>query len=304
MVVGLIMVIGTTTPAPAATQTPKLVAMVNEEAITDYDVEQRMKLLQVMTKQEVSKALREKTIEELIDEHLILGEARSMKLKIDEKKVYDVLEKMAESSGKDVEGFAQLLWEVLKLRLETLKSRIRTQISWGQMLRNNFKKRININDREIDRKLLENGGKRLRKRYEYEVRNVLLLTGKNKSEGIIKQRWQEAEGLIRQIKSCASLIHLAGNLDDVIIHDPVRAGSEDLSRKLQEKFAALEIGGATSPSITEEGINFSVLCGKRKIVDHDLSRLEAQNKLTNDKFSLFSRQYLRELRTKAVVERY
>jgi hypothetical protein len=134
------------------TQEASIVVLVNDDPISDYDVEQRERFLAITTQEQPSPELKKKATDQLIDERLQVQQGRKLSVSVDEDDVTQIVEDMAKKNNLDVDGLATALGKA-GVNIKTLKDRIRSQLVWQNVVRQKFRREIQIGDVDVDKAL-------------------------------------------------------------------------------------------------------------------------------------------------------
>src|SRR5262249_12080291 len=129
--------------APARAQ--QVVVVVNGDPITAIDVAQRTKLLALSTHRNPS---RQEIVDNLIDEKLKLQIAKRYKLEITDSEVDESFKTIASRTNSTPEKFAQSL-TAQGLSVEAVKTRIRADMGWSQIIRGKFQSNFLIRERDL-----------------------------------------------------------------------------------------------------------------------------------------------------------
>ncbi len=155
--------------APAQAEAPavptlgaNIAAVVNDQLITTYDVQQRALLIAltsgVRPTQENTPALLQQALRSLIDERLQLQELRRMEkeqkfqIVADDKEVDETIEGIARDNNKTA---AQLKAEFagFGIDISTMREQLRAQTSWQRFISGRFGSRLRIGTAEVDKAL-------------------------------------------------------------------------------------------------------------------------------------------------------
>ena len=131
--------------------------LVNDDPISDYDIDQRERFLAITTQQQPSPALKKKATDMLIDERLQIQEGKKLGCTADEDDVNRILRDMASKNNLDVDGLTTALGRA-GVNIKTLKDRIRAQLVWQDVMRRKFRREVQIADVDIDQAVAESGG--------------------------------------------------------------------------------------------------------------------------------------------------
>src|SRR5262245_63799259 len=126
--------------------------LVNDEPISDYDIDQRERFLAITTQQQPSPALKKQAADMLIDERLQFQEGRKASISPAEEDVTAILTDMAQKNNLNVQGLTEALAKA-GVNIKTLKDRIRAQIVWQQAVQKKFRRDIQIADADVDEAL-------------------------------------------------------------------------------------------------------------------------------------------------------
>ncbi len=141
----------------AQAQDVKIKLLVNDDPISDYDIAQRERFLQLTAKAQPGPELTKKTTEMLITEHLQLQEGRKLGITPSDAEVTRVLDGMASQNNLDAAGLTTALARS-GVNIRTLKNRISAQMVWQRVVQQKFRREVNVNDAQIDEALAETGG--------------------------------------------------------------------------------------------------------------------------------------------------
>src|SRR5262249_27663673 len=123
----------------------QVVVVVNGDPITAVDIAQRTKLLQLSAHRTPS---RQEAIDELIDERLKLQTANRYKLEITDSEVNSSFNSIASRAGSTPDKFSQAL-SAQGLSVDAVKTRIKADLAWGQIIRGKFASNFQIREKDI-----------------------------------------------------------------------------------------------------------------------------------------------------------
>ena len=143
----------TLTSAPEAREVEGIAAIVNDEVISLYDVDQRVELYFVSSgiarSRETVERLREQALRELVDEKLQLQEARRVEISIEEEEIEREINRLSEGFSTSQTSITEFL-EERGIKERTLESQIEAELAWSQFIRRSFGGRIRVGDDEVD----------------------------------------------------------------------------------------------------------------------------------------------------------
>ncbi len=130
----------------------KAQAIVNNDVITDTDVEQRLNLVLAANGGQIDETernrLRLQVIRNLIDEKLQIQEARSKDIKIEESEVETAYKRVAANFKKSPAEFETFLRDN-GTAPAAIKAQIRGELAWSRLLRRKVEPTVNVGDDEV-----------------------------------------------------------------------------------------------------------------------------------------------------------
>jgi len=282
---------------PAVAQ--QVVLTVNGYPITSYDIEQRGKLIQLTTHKAPT---RQEILDDLINDKLKLSIASRYKLDPDENEVNRSFNEMAHRMRMDGDQLVKVLAQQ-GVAAYTLKDRLRSDLVWQQIVRGKFASTFQETSQDAQRMLetRKDDAKDVVS-YEYTLRPILFVVPRGSGDAVIEQRKRDAEALKARFESCDSGLAMARGMRDVAVRDPIRKNSADLAPALRDILDKTPLGHVTNPEVTNQGVEFFALCGKRALKDETTAKREVQNQLFSEKFQSTAAKFLKELRKSAIIE--
>jgi peptidyl-prolyl cis-trans isomerase SurA len=252
-------------PAPAQ-DTLRIIAIVNEGAITQMDLATRMRIAIVASRlqdtPEVRQRLAPQVLRALIDEQIRNQEAARQGVNISERAVNDRIDSLASDNKMGREQFEQMLAQN-GIPIESLKSQIKSEIAWSTVVRRKFQPGIIITAEDIAEartRIIESQGEP-----EYLLAEIFLsadeATDSNDAEDAARRLLEELRrgaqfsAVARQF-SQASTAPRGGDLGWV------KAG--DLSPELAAAVQQLEKGQVAGPIRSDGGFHILLLRDRRE----------------------------------------
>jgi peptidyl-prolyl cis-trans isomerase SurA len=296
LLIAALLAIGVSASGTAA-RAQQVVVIVNGEPITALDIEQRTKLNQLSTHKAPT---RQEVLDELINEKLKVREAKKLGLEISSSEVDTAFASMASRMRLTAE---QLTEQLAKsgIHVATLKARIKTDLTWPQLVRGRYQSSLQIGDKDIltamDSKSSDTAG------YDYTLRPILFLVPAGSPETFVEGRKREAEALRTRFQDCESGIAFARALKDVAVRDQVIRSSADIPAELRKVLEGVEVGRLTAPEVTKFGIEMFAMCAKKEsTADNSPVRRQVRESIMAQRFEERSKYYLQELRRGAMLE--
>ncbi len=273
--------------------------IVNGDPITTYDIDQRSRFIQLVSHKAPA---RQEVVDELINEKLKIQVGKRYKVEVTDNEVDGAYGEM----GKRMRLSPQQLTQVLAqggVDAATLKSRIRADLAWQQIVRGKFQSSFQIRDKDVFAAL--EGRKKDDKEtigYEYTLRPILFVVPRGSPESTVETRRREAEALRSRFQNCEEGLPFARALRDVAVRDPIVKSSADLAPALREIIDNTPVGRLTSPETTTQGVELFALCAKKETKLDAPALREVRQEMFAEQFQAKSKRFLDELRRGAMIE--
>ena len=288
------MVVATPLAAPAQT----VIAVVNGEPITALDVESRMKFIQLSTQKP---GVRPDVINELIDEKLKVKEGKRWGMELTDAEVDSMYANMASRMHQSADQLTQNLQKG-GVNPQTLKTKIRADSVWQQLVRGRFAPSLQLNDKDVELALqAKNQSGQSTTAIEYTLRPILFLVPPGQASSIDAKR-KEAEALRARFKNCQDGLPTA-RATGAVVRDQVMRSSGDLNPELQKILDAVPVGQLTAPEVTRHGVEMWAICSKQDSKADAPAKKQAREALATERFEQQSKTYLQRLRREALIER-
>jgi peptidyl-prolyl cis-trans isomerase SurA len=281
-------------PAPAHAQS--IVAVVNGMPITTIDLKERRAFIQLS--QHKSETTRQVT-DELIDEALILQEAKRYSVTVPDSEVEARFADVAKSAKLSPDQLTKALAQ-RGASARTFKQSIRAQLLYRTLLTRRFDAANAVSESEIQKQLA--GSKDADKVYRYTLRQIIFVVGKKPSPGELARRRSEALALRNRFVDCKSGPALAGGLRDVAVKAPVVRDSTQFSKDQKVALEHTATGHLTEPEPIELGLQMIAVCGRREMTGAEARRNEVLNQLADVKFKQEAKEHIADLRRAAVIQ--
>jgi peptidyl-prolyl cis-trans isomerase SurA len=299
----------------------QVVLIVNGEPITNLDIEQRGKLVQLTLRRT---APRQELIDDLINDKIKISVGRRYRLDITEDDVDKAFVEMGGRMRMTRQAFEQVLTQN-GVDPGAMKEHIKAEISWATIVQGKFGSRLHVNDKDI-RQALEtkqdstqesNDAKNDKDKekdakpadpsaapagYEYVLRPILFVVGRGAGAEATEARKKEAEALRTRFENCGTGIPAARALRDVVVREQIIKASTDLTPAIRDILDKVPVGQLTTPEVTSRGVEVFALCAKREAKLESAAKGEMKNKLYSEKFEAQGKRYLAELRKAAMIE--
>lgn len=280
---------------PARAQSVAVV--VNGEPITNFDIEQRSKLIVLTARRTPT---RTEVIQELIDEKVKVKEGKRFGIEYGSTEVDGAFANMSSRLRLTPDQLTKSL-ESQGVRPETLKSRMKAELVWGNLVRGRFRQSLLVGDKDVESSIeIKSDDKDIS--YEYQMRPVVLVTPRDASPAAIEQRRKEADALRSRVQSCDDAATLFRSMRDGAIKESIVKTSADLPPALREILDKTTVGRLTPPEVTKQGIEMVALCSRKATTVDTPQKREARDKLFQQKYEAKSKEYLSDVRKSAMIE--
>jgi peptidyl-prolyl cis-trans isomerase SurA len=285
-------------PAAEAQSAFSAAAFVNDAIITQYDVDQRAKLLTVAGAPK-DDGLRALALRSLIDE----------KLKREAGKIEDVSAPQ-DAIDQAMETFARSLRvapDKLEARLKSagvssgaLRDFLETDVIWGGVIRKRYGSRANVTEADVDAEIAESG---LTEKVTYNLGELSMPDGANPAANLAKARKIAAElraGANFQDQARTHSRSPTREKGGVVGWVPADRLPPDIAKALE----GLEAGGVTDPIKVRGGVAILTVFDKRveEVTINGETREGIRRRLISQRLEGYANTYLEELRSVAYIE--
>src|SRR5215475_3905277 len=177
----------------------QVVVVANGSPITEYDIQQRMKLEASSTHKAPA---RQQIINDLIDDRLKISRAKVYGLAVEDSEVNNAFEGMATRQHITPAQFSQVL-ERAGISPNTVKARIRAELTWQQLVRGKFGSSLQVGDSDIANALKQrNESDTSAVGYIYTLYPVTIVVPKGSNDATVSAKRGVAENLRTRFVSC------------------------------------------------------------------------------------------------------
>jgi len=296
----------TALPQSQAARTERIAVVVNDQAISMSDVNDRLKLVISSSGLPDSKDIRAKltsqVINDLINEQLQLQEAERLDISISADEVDSGFAQIATQNNIDAQKFETMLRQG-GINVGTMRRQIESQIAWSRVIQLQMRPQVNVSDSDVDEvmnRLAHSKGTK-----EYRVAEISLPIDEPEQESNVKQL---ADRLVSQLRvGKASFYQLAqqfsksagaaqgGNLGWV--------QQGQLPEELDQALIGMSKGDVSGAIKSVSGYHILYVRDKRTISDESMpQRKQIMNTLGTERLERMQRRYLLDLKAAAFIE--
>ena len=310
----LCFLIGQPNSASAADQ--GVVATVNDIPITSFDIDQRLRLMEVLgTKQKTDDA-RRKALHTMIDEIIKIAEAKKYKVDANDKEIEAQMGRVAKGLETDQAGLRTKL-QSQGIAISSLKQYVAAQIAFARILGGKYQVKISVEPAEVDKKFAEvkqeleqkvntvvNGLKPVQ---VYNILEIELPVETPDDPMLLQARAIEASQLIKNFKGCDTAREAASGIFNVKIKKPIDAVAAKIPKPLKQALDRVGPGKAMGPARGPKGIQVIGFCSKRVVQPpkpkYELpTRQQIEAAVSNEKYAAVEDKYMKIMRKTALIE--
>lgn len=285
----------TNAPSPVV-NVDRVVAVVNDEALTQYELDDARRVVQAQLKQQkveppAPDVLDKQVLERLITQRALLQQAKEEGVKIDDTMVERAIQRIAQENKLSADDFRKLLARE-NIPYTKYRDDIRNEMIVQRLREREVDSKIQVTDAEVDQYLAtlkaQNAGET-----EYRLAHILVLVPEQASSDQIENRRKRAEEALRAIKSGADFAQVAAAYSDAT--DALQGGNlgwrsgARLPTVFVDSVRDLQVGAVSGVLRSAAGFHVVKLLEKRshddaKVVDQTHARhiLVRVNELTSE----------------------
>lgn len=297
-------------PSVSAAQparTESIAAIVNEDAVSESELMDRLRLVISSSGMPDNREMRERMAPQilnyLIEEKLKLQEAHKEKIAVLPEEIARGFAAIAGQNDFTPEQFREMLGRS-GVSVRSLEDQIRAQLAWSKLVQTRLRPQVLVADNEVDAviaRMQASEGKAEYRAYEIflpvenpsEEQDVKALAGRLTRE--IAERKAPFQRLAAQFSKAPGATS-GGDMGWI--------QEGQLSEELDGTLSGLEKGATSAPVRTASGYHILLLRDKRVLTPENIpSRDQIMEKLGSEKLDRLQRSYLLDLKTDAFIER-
>jgi peptidyl-prolyl cis-trans isomerase SurA len=286
--------------SPLRAQT--VAVMVNGEPITNYDIEQRSKLITLSTHKPTD---RKQVIDELIDEKVKIREGKKFGIEPSSADIDQTYTAMSARMRISADQLTKSL-ESQGIRPDTLKSRMKADMVWTNLVRGRYKESLQVSEKDVAAATaaveVKGEEKPDTQSFEYKMQPIVLIVPRGSDAATVETRRKEAEALRGRIQTCDEANAFFKSMPNAAIQGAVTKTSADIPPTLRELLDGTPIGHLTPPEVTKQGVEMVALCARNPTTVDTPKKKEIRDKMFAEKYEAKSKAYLRDVRGTAMIE--
>ncbi len=246
--------------------------------------------------------LREKALDEIIEERLKIQEGKRLSVTVTDDEVEKSFKDMA-SRNKLTEAQFVAQLKSQGIDASTMKARTRAALVWRDVIRRKFGSQIAVSDRDIDRFVEQSAEESGGAKVEMQLHKITLAVPGRIDQAALARRLSEAEQLRKRFRDCRSTQELVKGVPDARFESLANQAASAVSEPTRSLLLNAKDGEMVPPTLASSGVELYAVCGRKTVKADDEKRLRAQQELTMREFEVVSRRHLRDLRAEALIEK-
>ena len=294
-----------------------IVATVNDIPITSFDIDQRLRLLEILGQKQEANDARKKALNMMIDEVIKIAEGVKYKISATDKEIDAQMGRVTKGLQTDAAGLRAKL-QSQGIAIASLKQYVAAQISFARILSGKYHVKIKVEPAEVDRKSAE-----IKQDLEQKVSTIMKdprmksvqvytileidLPVEGEDSMLLQARAVEAVQLIKNFKGCGTARAAASGIFNVKIGKQIDALSAKIPKSMKQALDKVGPGKAMGPARGPKGIQVIGFCGKRTIQPpkpkYELpTRQQVEAAVSNEKYDAAEEKYMKIMRKGALIE--
>lgn len=253
--------------------------------------------LQAEARSNTSDKMHKQALEELIDEKLKLQEAKRVGALPSEDEIDTVIKSIAERNKMTTDQLAKQLGG----SLEPMKLRVRSTLSWNDVIRRKFGHQINIAGKDVE-KFVATSQENSEDQVELQIQRIRINMPAKLDQAEVAQRVSQAEALRAKFTDCKSTAQIATGVAGARFEDIGKKKPASFPEPTRTLLLNAKDNEMLPPSVSEDGIDLFAVCGRDVIKADDQKRTKAEGELKQKEFELLAKRHLKDLRQDAHIE--
>ena len=280
-----------------------VVAVVNDQPITSFDVDQRIKMTSLIGNGK--KLTRKEATEELINDVLKRAEAKRLNATLPDDQLDKAVERLAKGSGTTIDGLNKKLKSV-GISMKALRAQLSTSLSFNRVLISKYKIKATVDASAVDKKLASlKQDPRMKPVPVLELIEVVLPVEKSDdamTNQLLMARVVEARQIQTKFTGCKSVREASEGVFNVKIGKTVEAPVDNLPGQLRSALEAAGPGKLVGPMRAPNGVQLIGFCGRKTLAPPSPSREQVERLLVDQLYTAYEDKYLKDLRRTALID--
>ena len=245
----------------------------------------------------VQPGVRKAALEELIEEKLKLQEAKRQGVTIGDDEINRVIAGIAERNKMTEAQFMQQLGG----GADAMKNRIRSTLSWNDVIRRRFGAQIAVASRDVD-KLVASSSAATEDDVELRVQRIRIALPAKMDQASAAQRMQDAEKIRAKFTDCKSSGAIATGVAGAKFEELGKRRPSAFQEPTRTFLLNAKDGEMLPPSMGEGNVELWIVCGRDVVKGQEQQRTAAEGELKQKEFEILAKRHLKDLRQDAHIE--
>lgn len=241
--------------------------------------------------------LKKTALDELIDEKLKLQEAKRVNAQVPDEDIERIIDGIAERNKLSKTQLAASLGG----DLAPMKQRIRSTLSFNEVIRRKFGPQISISGKDVDKFVAAAPGAG-EEQVELQVQRITLSMPAKMDQAVVAKRVKEAEGIRAKFTGCASGAAIAQGIAGVKFENMGKRRPAQFQEPTRTLLLNAKDGEMLPPSVGENDVELWAVCGREVVKAEEQKRTAAEGELKQKEFDLIAKRHIKDLRTDAHIE--
>ena len=294
-----------------------IVATVNDIPITSFDIDQRLRLLEILGRKQEGNDARNRALHMMIDEVIKIAEGTKYRVNATDKEIDAQMGRVAKGMNTDAAGLRSKL-QSKGIALASLKQYVAAQISFARILSGKYQFKSKVEPAEVDKKFAE-----VKRDLEQKVSTIMNdprmkavqvytileidLPVEGEDSMLLQARAVEAVQLIKNFKGCSTAREAASGIFNVKIGKQIDALASKIPKPMKQALDKVGPGKAMGPARGAKGIQVIGFCGKRTVQPpkpkYELpTREQVEAAVSNEKYVAAEEKYMKIIRKNHLIE--
>ena len=283
----------------------KIIVKVDNQVITNYDLKNKILTTLVLTNEEINQENINKT------KPIVLKSLIDLKIKENEIKKYKINATLIEIqnnlnllANNDLESFKNKFLSN-NLNYQIYKKDLETEIKWRKLIYILYKKKVIIDESEINLQLQKILNQKNKTNKEYKISELMISFSDEQDK---QKKIQVVNDEINRIGFEKVLLKYNESLNKSNLGDLGWVNSQSLSKNILSEIKNLKINEITKPIIIGNNLLFlkikNIRHNKKAFKDEDIKDIREQilNSKENQRFTLYSNSHLSKLKNLTNIE--
>ena len=278
-------------------------AVVNDIPITEYDIQQQLKIMKMMGNNiNEEKKARKKALDQLISQELKKWEAQRLDVKINQNRINNII-----NTSENLRNLREGL-KKQGVSIKRAEDFIKTNILWNEIVKRRFGTR-KANPKKVQQlydKLKNDPA--MKTTILYNLKRILIPIQKQTTPEMTRQILYNglvnARTIIQKGGKCSELKETTKAMPNIRLEPNVEVPVSELDPQLKAALEKENPGKILGPILVENDSFIMLLayCGKRTFQPPTITKEVIENRLLSQKYEILSQRYLNELKQVGLVE--